>query len=185
MIAPPRLCAAVLSALTLCAGPAPAQQARDPASVELGSALSALLAANFDQAAEMLYRSFEKNSHDGRLDLSRIDETARLNMAKKRADKVAGFLAIDLDWDGQVTRAELEAAFPGDLSGFVQGYLDDAEAGDDDIISLDEMRAAALRDAPSEGTGDSFLDVLIRMDLDNDGIVTEDEVLSVLYAHAQ
>lgn len=157
----------------------------DPRDIELSPIMQVTVQRGLNAAAEQLGIVFEDHSPDGEtIDLATLDEVAALKLAKRRAQKVYNYLSVDLNWDGEVTRDELEYAFsePEDKP-FVAGALKDGDLNSDGVISLQEMLQDATIEYP-EGAplSNGYMAEMVGWDLNGDGILHFEEVLTVLEA---
>ena len=100
-----------------------------------------------------------------------------------RAEKMYGYLAADIDWDGNVTRVELEQHLAGQNQGFVQGYRRDGDLDGNGVIQLSEMMEDAGLELPMSREPDrASVREMLNWDLDGNGILEWNEVLDVIAA---
>ncbi|MGR3512614.1 MAG: hypothetical protein ACU0GG_07595 [Paracoccaceae bacterium] len=174
---------AITLVLLLFPGVSTAGESIAPESIELSKDMQATLARGGVFAAATLkvdFRRFSNDNGESILIAEIADKMKSLN-ANARANKVYGYLAADLDWDGQVTRAELEQYLVGQDPRFVDGYLADGDLNGDGVIDLSEMLEDARRELPLQQEPDrSSVREMLSWDLDRDGRLTWEEVLRVL-----
>ena len=164
----------------------PASADTDPASVTLSPIMETVMAGGMQMAATQLVVVFERYSEDGeRVVLSNIGTRAKLDLAERRANKVYGYLSADLNWDGIVTRDELETVFASpEKAPFVDGYLTDGDLDGDGTITVAEMMEDAMAENPeTDMVGNGYLREMVTWDLNGDGILHFNEVLNVINAH--
>jgi Ca2+-binding EF-hand superfamily protein len=158
----------------------------NPRDIELSPIMQLTIQRGLTAAAEQLASVFENHSSDGStIDLATLDQVVEMKLAKRRAQKVYNYLSVDLNWDGEVTRAELERVFsePNEKP-FVDGWLKDGDLNSDGVISLQEMLQDASLEYPGGGAlSNGFMAEMVGWDLNGDGILHFEEVLAVLEAH--
>lgn len=174
----------IILASVVAAGPALAET--DPASIEFSPIMEMTVKRGVHAAMTSLAITFEDYSSDGEtIELSDLGNRASLKNADRRAQKVYGYLAIDLNWDGKVTRDELARVFSTpEQQPFVEGYLTDGELNGDAVISFEEMRQDALLEYPdTDGPSNGYMREIMGWDLNDDGVLHFEEVLAVVIAH--
>lgn len=157
----------------------------DPRDIELSAIMQVTVQRGLNAAVEQLGIVFEDHSEDGEtIDLATLEKVAELKTTERRAQKVYNYLSVDLNWDGEVTRAELERVFTRpDEKPFVAGWLKDGDLNSDGVISLQEMLQDATIEHP-EGAplSNGYMAEMVGWDLNGDGILHFEEVLTVLEA---
>lgn len=176
---------AITLLLLLMPGVSAAGESIEPGSIELSHEMQTTLSRGALFAAASLSTDFKRFSTDNgeSIVLAEIAETMKRLNAAARANKVYGYLAADINWDGKVTRLELEKHLVGQDPRFVDGYLSDGDLDGDGMVDLNEMLEDARRELPLREEADrSSVREMLGWDLDRDGRLTWDEVLSVLEA---
>lgn len=107
---------------------------------------------------------------------------ALLPLARQRATYLSEILAADLDGDWSVTRQELLGA----MSGQQRGISDIFVLGDkdfDNVLTNAELRAAVEARARADLNGrDRSTEMMAMFDLDDDGMLTQEELSRVVMA---
>lgn len=134
-----------------------------------------------DRFAEMVIDLIAGFGVAGNLRAEGIEEHIALERAAARASALRRFLAMDLDGDGTVDRAELavsQRAASASMRGKLERQFKAADRDGSDRIDAGELRAegqaAALR-ALGEAEAEA-LRALITLDADGDGALQIDEV---------
>ncbi len=157
----------------------------DPKDIELSKEMEKTVARGELYAAAHLSISFKRFSGDEgeSILIAGIGETMKRLNAEARAGKVYGYLAADLNWDGRVTRDELELYLANQDPGFVEGYLRDGDLDGDGVIHLSEMLEDARIELPdTEDPDRGDIREMLTWDLNQDGVLSWTEVLSVVSA---
>lgn len=143
--------------------------------------LGAAMGDDPDRFAEMVIDLIAGFGVAGDLRAEGIEEHIALERAAARASALRRFLAMDLDGDGTVDRAELEVsqrAASASMRGKLERQFKAADRDGSDRIDAEELRAqgqaAALR-ALGEAEAD-VLRALITLDADGDGALQIGEV---------
>ena len=161
-----------------------AQTSLDPESIEFSPIMRIIVAEGINQAAEQLAPHFYENAVEDEIVIANMSENDTIKLAGIRAQKVYGYLQADLNWDGQVTEAELVTYFAQSDQGFVAGYLRDGDLDGDGVITLTEMHADAGQQINnSSPASNGYVAEMLTWDLDQDGILVWDEVVQVLLAN--
>ena len=139
-----------------------------------------------EDAAEVIYAA----GRDGRIDAAGVEAFIALRRAEARARWMAQFLGADLDNDGAIGRDEI-SLFAGSLIARRRGEIhwgyDLADADVDGSVTMAELRSHGqtvalnvLDDIDAAG-----LRSLMLFDLDKDGVVAMDEMVSTVSALAE
>lgn len=126
-------------------------------------------------------RMFDRDG-DG-LDADDLLRMQRISEAGWRSQSVARILAFDLDGDLQVTLAELDRGYRGGPPGkqaTIDAIMAEYDKNGDGIISLHEA-AAITRDFRNDDQ--TRARVLLRLDPDRDGKLTQEELRSLAGRH--
>lgn len=158
-----------------------AQEILNPSSIELSPIMEILTDGGINFASQTLAIPFYDNAIDDQIIIADMSQNDIIKLADRRAQKVYGYLQIDLNWDGQVTKAELAEFFASSDHGFVAGYLNDGDLDGDGVITLAEMLTDAGQERRnSSPASNGYLAEMLTWDLNQDGILLWDEVLQVL-----
>lgn len=114
-----------------------------------------------------------------------IEEHVALERAGARASAIRRFLAMDLDADGTVTRAELlvvqRAASASGRGRLERSFAAADGDGDGQLVWAEVMAAGAAAAMAALDEGEAqMLRALIRLDADGSGAVTADEVRAAM-----
>ncbi len=177
-----KIAAAVALVLMALAQALSAEGLRDPAP---GAALAEALAQNpdrFEATMQDLVAGF--GGPDG-LTRAGIEDHVALKRASARATAMRRLLAMDLDGDGSVIRAELQVvqrAASAVSRGRLQRLFAAADAGGDGQVDAAEIaadgRAAALRALGIDEQ--ALLLSVLALDADGDGALTLDELRAAM-----
>lgn len=172
------------------AAPAVAQAPRDPASVPLPRALELELKLRGAAVIERFGAAYDRLGGGGAIPVIGPGSTLAIRAAADRARVFLAYTQYDLDGDGEVDRGEFNAhaeiAWGGTLGEREYAILDrewaEADANGDGLLTLGEIHALAvdLHPVPEIGPPGEEGEMMLTMDLDNDGFIGWDEVEAVL-----
>lgn len=134
-----------------------------------------------EDAAEVIYAA----GRDGRLDAAGVETFIALRRAEVRARRMGHFLGADLDNDGAIGGDEA-SLFAGSLSARRRGEIhwgfDLADTDEDESVTMAELRIFAETEAlyVLDDIDAAGLRSLMLFDLDKDGGVTMDEMVSAV-----
>lgn len=156
----------------------------DPEDVILSPVMKLVMAQGSNAAAELLAPIYYERTIDDKITISNLTDDSAVRLARSRAEKVYAYLQADLNWDGQLTRSELEEFFSETDQNFVDGYLRDGDINNDGILTLSEMHEDAKRDLQSDsGISNGYLLEMLSWDLNGDGELIWEEILSVIISN--
>lgn len=158
----------------------------DPKAIVLSKDMEERISRGEQFAASVLSDDFKRFSTDSgqSIVITEIANTMERLNAEARAGKVYGYLAADIDWDGEVTRSELELHLVGRDPNFVEGFLRDGDLDGDGVIQLSEMMEDAQLELPARVEPDrSSVREMLNWDLDKNGILEWAEILDVIAAN--
>jgi hypothetical protein len=178
----------------LAAGMAQAQEAEVPTSPGASTLIEAMPAKRLkalkaspegflEDAAEVIYAA----GQGGRIDAAGLETFIALRRAEVRARRIGFFLAADLDNDGAISRNEaglFAASLNARRRGGIQWGFDLADADMDGSLTMAELRIYAETEALQEvdEIDAAGLRSLMLFDLNNDGVVAMDEVVTAVSA---
>ncbi len=172
------------------ASPVTAMTARDPATVPLPAGLVFELKLRGASVIERFGATFDRLGGGGMIPVIGPGSSLEIRAAADRARVFLAYMQYDLDGDGKITRAEFnahaEVAWGSTLGDREYGILDAewaaADVDGDNVLTMDEVHALAVEMHPVPEIGPLGEDgeVLLLMDLDNDGFIGWDEVEAVL-----
>lgn len=174
------------------AAPAMAQAPRDPASVALPRALELELKLRGEAVIDRFGAAYDRLGGGGAIPVIGPGSALAIRAAADRARVFLAYTQYDLDGDGRIGRSEFdhhaEIAWGGTLGAREYAILDrEWEAADgngDNVLTLGEIHALALdmHPVPEIGPPGEEGEMLLTMDLDEDGYVGWDEIEAVLRA---
>ncbi len=183
---------AALFLLLATAVPAFSQDARDPASVPLPLELELELKLRGEAVIERFGATYDRLGGGSAIPLIGPGSTLAIRAAADRARVFLAYTQYDLDGDGEVDRGEFNAhaeiAWGGTLGEREYAILDrewaEADVNGDNLLTMGEIRAlaVAMHPVPEIGPPGEEGELMMGMDLDNDGFVRWDEVEAVLRA---
>lgn len=137
-------------------------------------------------AAEVIYAA----GHDGRIDAAGIEVFISLRRAEARARRIGLFLAADMNNDGTIGRDEVRlfaATLNARRRGEIEWGFDLADIDADRAVTMVELRSYAETVALDllDELDAAGLRSLMLFDLDNDGAVAMDEMVSAVSALAE
>lgn len=136
------------------------------------SALTDAMGALFDRHTDNRIQPY------GDLSAETLEAHLKSSVARRRAALMAEVLDADTDWDGTVTRAELEASQRHrDAEDLLARFDDDH----DDAITSAELRVGAGRLVDAVSTR-ALLTRMLAWDQNGDGRVSRGEALSLVFA---
>jgi hypothetical protein len=172
------------------ASPIAAQTARDPASVPLPAGLELELKLRGAAVIERFGATFDRLGGGSAIPLIGPGSTQTVRAAADRALVFLGHMQYDLNGDGAISRSEFNAhseiAWGRPLVDNEYAILDrewaEADADGDNMLTMGEIHAlaVALYPVPEFGPPGEEGELILGMDLDNDGFVRWREVEAVL-----
>lgn len=165
---------------------------RAPETVALPSADAALLRLGSTAPLRRYGEIYDRIGGGAEVPVLAPGVSPQIRAAADRARVFLAWTQYDLDGDGAVARGEFDRHAQmswGDSLGareraLLDGEWASADADRNDLVSLGEIHALALKMAPVPATGPLGQegDAMLGMDLDNDGFVAWGEVEAVLRA---
>jgi len=172
------------------ASPSKAQSVTDPSTITLDERNLKTFREN-REALIMNYWSILSSAalDNERLELSTLDAFIATQNIARRGRLVGDFLGYDLNWDGNMTRAEFETFFslhllPVDINenAWDEGVAS-KDLNGDGIVAIEELQEVALRAYPNDAVFSKELTEMRNWDLDGDGFVTQTEIIDVINAN--
>jgi EF hand len=115
-----------------------------------------------------------------------VDLRMAVDGARRRTERMAPYLMFDLDLDGVISREEIDRVSPvlrDNERRFSEVILKSGDADGDGSLSLTEIyKAVAVAAGDEVRVRNPFLDDVLKSDLDSDGRVTVEEIITVVRA---
>ena len=137
--------------------------------------------------AQRFLRAYDNFAKYGPVNYATVQDHARLQMSLERGQMLGGILAVDLNDDGLITRIEYEtlSRLPnGNKKSERMAGLFEFDENKDDLMTFEEAikYGQTLNERLPQKTLRPIESYLMLFDLNEDGEVMRDEVVTALYA---
>ena len=155
---------------------------------EFSQSLQAAFRENPPLTAQRFLHAYDGFAKYGPVNTETVQDHARLQASVERGQMLGGILAVDLNADGLITRIEYEtlSTLPnGNKKSERMAGLFEFDENEDDLMTLEEAikYGETFNARLPQKNLHPIESYLMLFDLDEDGVVIRDEVVTALYAY--